>query len=39
MDYQSWLEGIDGLASLYSFDILPDGSYSEIRLMGVNKQN
>lgn len=39
MDYISWLEGIDGLASLYSFDILPDGSYSEIRLMGVNKQN
>lgn len=39
MDYQSWLEGVDGLASLYSFDILPDGSFSEIRLMGVNKQN
>ncbi|WP_044974824.1 GGDEF domain-containing protein [Ruminococcus sp. HUN007] len=39
MDYQSWLEGISGLASLYSFDILPDGSYSEIRLMGVNRQN
>ena len=39
MDHQTWLEGIDGLASLYSFDILPDGSYSEIRLMGVNKQN
>lgn len=39
MDYQSWLEGIDGLASLYSFDILPDGSFSEIRLMGVNQKN
>ena len=39
MDYQAWLEGVDGLASLYAFDILPDGSYSEIRLMGVNKQN
>ena len=39
MDFQSWLEGIDGLASLYSFDILPDGSFSEIRLMGVNQQN
>ena len=39
MDHQTWLEGIDGLASLYSFDILPDGSFSEIRLMGVNKQN
>lgn len=39
MDYQSWIEGIDGLASLYSFDILPDGSFSEIRLMAVNKQN
>jgi diguanylate cyclase (GGDEF)-like protein len=39
MDYQAWLEGVDALASLYSFDILPDGSFSEIRLMGVNKQN
>ncbi len=39
MDYQSWIEGIDGLASLYSFDILPDGSFSEIRLMAVNSQN
>ena len=39
MDFQSWIEGIDGLASLYSFDILEDGSFSEIRLMAVNKQN
>ncbi len=39
MDYQSWIEGIDDLASLYAFDILPDGSFSEIRLMAVNKQN
>lgn len=39
MDFQSWLEGIDGLASLYAFDILPDGSFSEIRLMGVNQKN
>ena len=39
MDFQTWIEGIDGLASLYSFDILPDGSNSEIRLMAVNRQN
>lgn len=39
MNLQTWIEGIDGLASLYSFDILPDGSFSEIRLMAVNKQN
>lgn len=39
MDYQSWLEGFDALVSLYSFDILPDGSLSEIRLEGVNKKN
>lgn len=39
MDIQSWIEGIDGLASLYSFDVLPDGSFSEIRLMAVNQQN
>ena len=39
MTYQSWIEGIDGLASLYSFDVLADGSFSEIRLMAVNQQN
>ena len=39
MDYQSWIEGINGLASLYSFDILEDGSFGEIRLMAVNSQN
>ena len=39
MDFQSWIEGIDGLASLYSFDVLSDGSFSEIRLMAVNKKN
>ena len=39
MDYQSWIEGINGLASLYSFDVLDDGTFSEIRLMAVNKQN
>ena len=39
MDYQAWLEGFDALVSLYSFDILPDGSFSEIRLEGVNKMN
>ena len=32
MDFASWIEGIDGLASLYSFDIMADGSYSEIRI-------
>ena len=39
MNFESWIEGIDGLASLYSFDILPDGSFSEIRLMAVNQMN
>ena len=39
MDYQAWLEVFDALVSLYSFDILPDGSFSEIRLEGVNKMN
>ncbi len=39
MDYQSWIEGINELASLYSFDILADGSFSEIRLMAVNRIN
>ena len=39
MDFQSWITNIDGLAGVYAFDILPDGSFSEIRLMAVNKQN
>ena len=39
MNFESWIEGINGLASLYSFDILPDGKFSEIRLMAVNKMN
>ena len=39
MDFQTWIEGINGLASLYAFDILPDGTNSEIRLMAVNRQN
>ena len=39
MDFQSWISNIEGMSGIYSFDILPDGSFSEIRLMGVNKQN
>lgn len=39
MDFQTWIEGIEGMVSLYAFDILPDGSFSEIRLMAVNQQN
>ena len=39
MDFQSWIQNIGGLAGVYSFDILSDGSYSEIRLMAVNQQN
>ena len=39
MNFQDLVEGIDGMATLYSFDIMPDGSFSEIRLMAVNKQN
>ena len=39
MDFQSWISNIEGLAGVYAFDILPDGSFSEIKLMAVNKQN
>ena len=39
MDYQSWIDNIEGLASIYAFDIMPDGSFSEIRLMAFNQQN
>lgn len=39
MDYKSWIENVEGWASLYAFDILPDGTYSEIRLLAYNSQN
>lgn len=39
MDFQSWISNIEGLAAVYAFDIMPDGSNSEIKLMAVNKQN
>ena len=39
MDFQSWITNVEGLAAVYAFDILPDGSFSEIRLMAVNRQN
>lgn len=39
MDFQSWIMPIVGMASLYSFDILPDGSFSEIRLEAVGPQS
>ena len=39
MDFQSWIENVEGWASVYAFDILPDGSFSEIRLMAFNSQN
>ncbi|SDA20588.1 diguanylate cyclase (GGDEF) domain-containing protein [Ruminococcus sp. YE71] len=39
MDFQQWIESMIGLASVYAFDIMPDGSFSEIRLMALNKKN
>ena len=39
MDFSTWIENIEGWASVYAFDVLPDGSFSEIRLMAFNKQN
>ena len=39
MDYLKGIDSFGGLASIYSFDILPDGKYSEIRIMAVNHNN
>ena len=39
MDFQSWIEKIDGMAGIYSFDIMDDGSFGEIRLMALNSKN
>lgn len=37
MDIQGFVDSIEAMASVYAFDTLPDGSFSEIRLMAVNK--
>ncbi|MBR1554762.1 MAG: hypothetical protein IJ644_05130, partial [Oscillospiraceae bacterium] len=37
MNFQEWADNIQTMASVYAFDIYPDGSFSEIRLMAVNK--
>ncbi len=37
MDLQFIVENIEAMASIFSFDVLPDGSFSEIRIMAVNK--
>ena len=34
-DFQAYVDRINGMAGIYSFDVLPDGSYSEIRLMAI----
>lgn len=34
-DFQGYVDSINGMAGIYSFDILPDGSYSEVRLMAI----
>ncbi|MBP0960528.1 MAG: GGDEF domain-containing protein [Oscillospiraceae bacterium] len=39
MNYQEWIDKIADLAGIYSFDILPDGSFSEIYVMALNKRN
>lgn len=36
MDLQKFVEGLDTNASVFSFDRLPDGSFSELRIMGAN---
>lgn len=37
MDFQNWIEYVHDMAGIYAFDILPDGSFSEIRLMAIKK--
>jgi len=39
MDFNKWIEKIDGMAGIYAFDIMEDGSFGEIKLMGVNSKN
>lgn len=37
MFLQKLVDNINAIAAVYAFDILPDGSFSEIRLMRINK--
>ncbi len=39
MEYLKGIDSFSGLVSIYSFDILPDGSFGEIRIMQVNNAN
>ena len=39
MDQLEWINSFGYMTSIYAFDILPDGSFSEIRLMAVNPIN
>ena len=39
MDLQSLVNKFKFIAGVYAFDILPDGSYSEIRIMAINDLN
>lgn len=34
-DFQAYVDRINGMSGIYAFDVLPDGSYSEIRLMAI----
>ncbi len=38
MDFQSWVSNFGWMTAVHAFDILPDGTYSEIRVMAYNKQ-
>ena len=39
MEYLKGIDSFNGLVSIYSFDILSDGSFSELRIMQVNQRN
>lgn len=39
MDLQALVNQFKFIAGVYAFDILPDGSYSEIRIMAINDLN
>ncbi|MBR4514624.1 MAG: GGDEF domain-containing protein [Lachnospiraceae bacterium] len=38
MNYQFWIERIDGLATISSFDVMEDGTFGEIKLTSSNRQ-
>ncbi len=37
MDHQAFADNIKAIAAVFAFEVLPDGSFSEIRILAMNR--